>query len=271
MAVYRETDGFVVREYELGDGDLVRKQTERALLEIVPTKAFGRAIFLDNQLQLTEVDEYIYHEMLVHPCLSHARRRERICILGGGDGCAAREVLKWPDVKRVDLIDWDKEVTELFQSDYADFNAFALHDPRLQIETADLRELVGEDRSYDCILMDLIDLDPAVPYQRTLWFDAIRLLKRWIRPGGALVINLGGITPWQKEAVLFARQTLSEEMECRIRLYKVFVPSFGRDWCFALVSSNEVPCTMELPSPLQYACERTFGQAFTWSPDYGII
>ena len=92
MAVYRENDGFLVREYELTHSAIVQKQTKKAFLEIVPTKEYGTALFLDGELQLTEKDEYIYHESLVHPCLMTAITRKKVCILGGGDGCAAREV-----------------------------------------------------------------------------------------------------------------------------------------------------------------------------------
>ena len=268
MAVYRETDGHIVREYALEIGDLVRKQTERALLEIVPTKSYGRAVFLDNQLQLTEADEYVYHEMLVHPCFTFATKRWNICILGGGDGCAVREVLKWPEVKSVDLIDWDKELTELFQVEYGDINGFALQDPRVQIENTDLRTLYKEQRSYDCILMDLIDLDPTVDEQRELWRDAIRLLKAWTVPGGAFVINLGGITPWETTTAAWTKETVEKELSWTVRLSKVFVPSFGREWCFLLATTNELPCAEELPSSLRYASDETIAQAFTWSPDY---
>ena len=69
MFFYRETDGFIEREYKIVKV-LEHLETDKALIEVVDTKEFGYALFLDGQLQMTMKDEYIYHEMLVHPIMS---------------------------------------------------------------------------------------------------------------------------------------------------------------------------------------------------------
>lgn len=268
MAVYRETDGEIVREYSLSIGPILRKQTDKALVEIVTTQAYGLAFFLDGQLQLTERDEPIYHEMLVHPCLGLSGFRDSVCILGGGDGCAVREVLKWPGVKRVDLIDWDEQVTDLFTGLYSELNEESLQNPRVTIENRDVRDLKHESRDYGCILIDLVDLDPSDEGQRQILKEVLEVAYRWCVPGGAVVMNLGGISPWETDGVRWAFDQMHETLSWPICLFKVFVPSFGREWVFGLATCQERLAFEEVPSNLTYFCEETWRAATTWSPDY---
>ncbi len=92
-------------------------------------------LFLDGALQFSTVDEYRYHESLVHPVMASAPRHERVLVLGGGDGMAVREVLRWPEVELVVLVDLDPAVTELFieRDELAAHNDHSLTDPRVQV------------------------------------------------------------------------------------------------------------------------------------------
>lgn len=272
MAVYRETDGDIVREYTLTAGCVpFQKQTDKALLEIVSTKEYGTALFLDGELQFTEKDEYIYHESLVHPCMMTAEQRKRVCILGGGDGCAAREVLKWPDVEQVTVIDWDKEVTDLFQNRYAPLNHWSFEDSRVTIENRNVQELLHEKRTYDCLIVDLLDPKDT---QIDLWHDILSLARSWIHPSGSIVINAGGITPWQLDMVNWLLQMVENKIDFQRILYKVFVPSFGREWCFVLAckSAENIHLRASFPSDMKLnyfnATAWNHIYKYTWTKDY---
>jgi spermidine synthase len=269
MAVYRETDGTIVREYALASEHIFRKQTEKALVEIVPTLEYGTTLFIDGELQFAEKDEYIYHESLVHPCLMTAQVRRKVCILGGGDGCAAREVLKWADVEEVCIIDWDKDVTELFKHRYAHLNHWSLDDPRVTIENKNIQDCLHEDRSYDCILVDLLDPKDT---QIDLWYDILCLTKQWLNPTGSVVINAGGITPWQVDMVNWLLQMIESKTDFRRILYKAFVPSFGREWCFVLASKEDASRGLRgsLPSDRKYFDGTSWDHIYThtWTKDY---
>ena len=269
MAVYREIDGDIVREYSLDETTpLVRIQGDFALLEWIPTKAFGMSLFLDNELQFAEADEYIYHEALVHPCLSFSHTRQSVCIIGGGDGCAAREVLKWSDVEAIDLIDWDPNVTHFFQDEptarQINQNALA----HVQIEHKNIQTCIHEERSYDCLLIDLLDPDLTKNAQVDLWYDVLFLANHWIKPGGCIVINLGGILPGNTDVVMRFTQLLQERIGLPYTLYKVFVPSFAREWCFVLLGTSHPAQLDQLPSELRYLSQQTWAAATTWSPEY---
>lgn len=270
MAVYRELDGDLVREYPLDIGTIVRKQTERALVEIVPTKAFGRTLFVDGELQLAEQDEYIYHEALVHPCVSTSSHIQDICILGGGDGCAARELLKWQGIRSIDILDWDKEVTRLFREEYSDINKNSLHSSKVRVENVDVRDVLSSTRSYTSILVDLLDPDFTNPDQRNLWCEILRATNQWIVPGGTIVINAGGITPWSTETLNGLLEEVKRHFDWPVRLYKVFVPSFCREWCFLLLNQEEVIDMSEPPEALRYFSRETWKQAYSngWCKEY---
>lgn len=267
MSTYKEKDGSLIREYEINHETWFQTKTDKALVEMVPTKEFGETLFLDGEMQLAFQDEYIYHEMLVHPCLSSSAARKCVCIVGGGDGCAVREVLKWNDVEHVDLLDWDKDVVSLFQTRYAFFNGWAYDDKRVKIETNDIRSYKGTKRSYDCILVDLVDPDPS---QRDLWEDVLSIVKSWIAPGGSLVINAGGIVPWKTDTVNWLLQHMESTQQYKRHLYKVFVPSFGREWCFLLMNQANTLKLKDLPPGLRYLDEVAWHQAYTygWTKNY---
>lgn len=269
MAFYREVDGDIVRDYALERCELLHIQTDRACLEVVPTRAFGRVLFLDNQMQLAERDEYIYHEMLVHPCLSLCQTRRTVCILGGGDGCAAREVLRWPDVDSVTVIDWDKDLTDLFRFVLSDINKDSFRNPRVHIENEDIFALGKQMRSYDCILVDLIDLDYEQPEQADLFFAALHLVKQWCVESGSFVFNLGGILPWETARIQWALQTARSNLSMSLQVYKVFVPSFAREWCF-LIGSNTKEPSSEFPEGLRYASPELFASACRWSKPWPL-
>ena len=267
MSFYREIDGEIVRDYEIIGTSWFKKQTEKALVEIVPTAEFGYAFFLDGQLQLTYQDEYIYHEMLIHPCMSSSKSRKNVCIIGGGDGCALREVLKWPDVEHVDILDWDKEVIDLFRRQYSMINCWAFEDKRVTIETRDIQSYRGEHRQYDCIVVDLLDPDAS---QAELWQTLLTIVKAWIRPGGSIVINAGGITPWQTDTLNWLLQHVESKPPLWRHLYKVFVPSFAREWCFLLLSEPKVIHLDKIPPNVKYIDTTAWHQAYTygWTKNY---
>lgn len=261
MGSYTEIDGAVQRTYSLYYDKIFRHQSEKSLIELASTNEYGSMLFCNGQLQFAEKDEYIYHEMFVHPCLSSSHLRKRICILGGGDGCALREVLKWPDVEHVDLIDWDKDMITLFSTDFTPLNMWAFEDPRVHIECKNVLDLKTESRKYDCILVDLFDPDES---HSDLWLCIRDLLKQWLEPHGSAVLNVGGILPWETTTINWVLQMLGGMPPWKPHLYKTFVPSFSREWCFLLFPAKKLEF-QELPDRLQYFNECAWHQAFTYA------
>ncbi|MCS7121072.1 MAG: spermidine synthase [Archaeoglobaceae archaeon] len=124
-------------------------------IEIYETENFGKMLVIDGKVQLTEFDEFIYHEMLVHvPMMIHRDPRE-VLIIGGGDGGTLREVLKH-DVEKVVLVEIDEKVVELSKK-YLKIDHGAFEDKRLEIVVEDGRDYVNYCKKFDLILVDSTD------------------------------------------------------------------------------------------------------------------
>lgn len=205
------------------------------------------SMFINGALQFNTLDEYRYHESLVHPALSLSRHRENVLILGGGDGLAAREVLKYSDVKSVTLVDIDPFITRIFQENplLAKLNNNALNDPRIKIVNRDAWKYIqSTQRIFDVIIVDFPDpndISLSKLYSRAFYTD----LTRRLAAGGFLVTQ--ATSPlFNREAFWCIAHTL-ESVPSPIVLgeglhslpYHVYVPTFG-EWGFVMASPHPV-------------------------------
>src|SRR5215470_11091926 len=120
----------------------------------------GFQLFLNGHLQFSSADEYRYHEALVHPAMMLAGSPRRVLVLGGGDGLALREILRYPSVEYVTLVDLDPEMTKLSEafSPLAELNKHSFSDPRVHVINQDaMIWLEEENPQYDCAIVDFPD------------------------------------------------------------------------------------------------------------------
>ena len=192
-------------------------------------------LFIDGNLQFSSVDEYRYHEALVHPAMSLARKQKRILILGGGDGLALREVLKYQSVEHVTLIDIDPEITELCAThpEIVSLNQGSLSDKRVKILNQDAYQYVEQlafDRSYDVAIIDLPDPNYASLsklYSMTFYV----LLEKKLTDGGILVSQ--STSPFFSRYAFWCINNTMQKANLHTYAYHVDVPSMG-DWGFNL-------------------------------------
>ena len=190
-------------------------------------------LYLNHNLQFSSRDEYRYHEALVHPALQALPRATKVLILGGGDGLAAREVLRYPSVDSIVLVDLDAEVTRLFSTSpvLRGLNRDALNSGRVKIFNEDaLQWLEKSPEVFDFIVVDFPD--PSNYSLGKLYTGVFyRLLARHLAPDGLAVI--------QSTSPLYARQsfwcvvTTIESADLVATPYHVLVPSFGA-WGFII-------------------------------------
>ncbi len=225
-------------------------------------------LFLNGHLQFSSRDEYRYHEALVHPGLAALPGARRVLVLGGGDGLAVREVLRYPGVQRVDLVDLDAEMTTLFTTHprLAALNGRSLSDRRVRVVNDDA--FVWLDRNpaelYDFIVVDFPDpSNYAVGKLYTVAF--YQLLARHLSRDGYAVV--------QSTSPLFARRSYWSivrtlgQAGLATSPYHLYVPSFG-EWGFVLAGRGEpYRLPAELPAGLRYLTTRELPQLFTFSLD----
>ncbi|TXI79065.1 MAG: polyamine aminopropyltransferase [Dechloromonas sp.] len=192
-------------------------------------------LFLNGNLQFSSHDEYRYHEALVHPGLASLPAARRVLVLGGGDGLAVREILKYPQVEQVILVDLDAGMTDLFSTapTLVALNQGALKSPKVKVINADALSWLEDSREhFDYIVVDFPD--PANFALGKLYTSAFyRLLEKRLAANGLIVI--------QSTSPLYARQsfwcvvTTLEEAGFRTAPYHALVPSFG-EWGFILAA-----------------------------------
>lgn len=191
-------------------------------------------LFIDGNIQFSSLDEYRYHEPLVHVPMLLAQRHGQVLILGGGDGLAAREVLRHAGVDSVILVDLDPAMTRLGRTHPAlvRLNDSALHDPRVRIVNQDAFQFVAESRaSYDVVLIDLPD--PNHPSLGKLYSQSFyRLVQRRLGAGG-MVITQSTSPYFAPEAFWCIHHTLASVWPGTTLPMTVYVPSFGQ-WGFNL-------------------------------------
>ena len=222
-------------------------------------------LFLNSHLQFSSRDEYRYHESLVHPGLAMMRAR-RVLVLGGGDGLAVREILKYPQVEHVTLVDLDPEMPRLFTThpQLAALNGGAFRDPRVHVVSADaMAWLEQADEIFDFAVVDLPD--PSNFSLGKLYTSLFyRLLGRRLSESGAFAV--------QSTSPLFARQSFwcvvrtIEDAGFQATPYHVYVPSFG-EWGFVVATRSQYRKPESLPAGLRFLTRETLDQLFDFPLD----
>ena len=216
----------------------------------------GHRLYLNGNLQFAQQDEYRYHEALVHPAMAAHGAPRKVAVLGGGDGMAVREVLRYPSVESVTLVELDPAMTQLFTDNptLARLNGGALRDPRVKVVNADafgwLQE--GQD-TFDVIVVDFPDpTNFSIGKLYTNSFYAL-LDKRLAASGYAVVQTTSPLVA--RHSYWTVVQTI-ESVGLRTTPYHAHVPSFG-EWGFVIASRRPWRLPEALPGGLQFLSPTT--------------
>lgn len=227
-----------IAETHLYADDIIHAETTPYQRLVVTRWRDDLRLFINNNLQFSSHDEYRYHEALVHPGLASLPGAKRVLVLGGGDGLAVREILKYPNVEAVTLVDLDPAMTDLFSKAPAlvALNQGALSSPKVTVVNADALQWLEESREYfDFVVIDFPD--PANYALGKLYTSAFyRLLEKRLSARGLIVV--------QSTSPLYARQsywcvvTTLESVGLKTAPYHALVPSFG-EWGYIIAGRQE--------------------------------
>lgn len=236
-------------------------------------------LYINGNLQFDSLDEYRYHETLVHPLMGLLRHKENLLILGGGDGMAVREVLKHESVKKIVLVDLDPAITTLFRDNplLASLNAHALQDKRVEIINTDAwKYLENTEQTFDGIILDLPDphsLSLSKLYSRAFY----SLLGQHLNRDGLLVTQ--ATSPfYAREAFWCIHNTLAAtpsvlELGAKLntQAYHSYIPSFG-EWGFVLAGHKRIHWdNIQLPKDLRYLEQDNLANLTVFAPDMGKL
>lgn len=256
-------------EHLSGDEIVYAKTTPYQRIVVTRGRA-GFQLFLNNHLQFNSVDEYRYHEALVHPALQAAGDPRRVLILGGGDGLALREVLKYASVEHVTLVDIDPAMTNLSKRLrlLADLNAHAYDDPRVEVVNADaMIWLEGTGAPYDAAIIDFPD--PSSYSLGKLYTTRFyRLLRGRLTPEAAIGIQC--TTPLVARNSYWCIMRTLEAAGFTVKPYHAAVPSFGI-WGFAVARRQSFEIPRHVPPGLRFLNNDILPTLFVLPADLGPV
>lgn len=132
-------------------------QSDFQRIDLFESPEFGRFLTLDGYMMLTEKDEFIYHEMIVHVPMAVNPAAKQVLVIGGGDGGAVRELTRYSGIEHIDLVEIDRQVVDVCRT-YLPQTAGRLDDPRVSIHYADgLKFVRAKENMYDLIIVDSTD------------------------------------------------------------------------------------------------------------------
>jgi spermidine synthase len=252
-----------------GSGILLRESSPYQRV-VVTRSGAGIRLFLNGNLQFSSRDEYRYHEALVHPAMAAHGAPRRVLVLGGGDGLALREILKYPSVQQVTLVDLDAHVTRLFaqQPLLRALNGDALNSPKVQVVNADAYTWLGEhDEVFDVIVVDFPDpthFALGKLYSTTFY----ERLDPHLSASGYAVVQT--TSPLIARKSFWTVATTLEAAGLRTTPYHAHVPSFG-EWGFILASRRPWRLPEQLPDGLRFLTLDGLPGLFQFPPDMARV
>ncbi|KAG2643720.1 hypothetical protein PVAP13_2KG348025 [Panicum virgatum] len=214
------------------------KYQEIALLD---TKHFGKALIIDGKMQSTEMDEFIYHESLIHPPLLFHPNPKTVFIMGGGEGSAAREVLRHKTVQRVVMCDIDQEVVDFCRT-YLTANREAFSSDKLCLIIKDARvELEKSSEKFDVIVGDLADPVEGGPcYQLYTKSFYEHIVKPKLNDHGIFVTQAGPAGVLTHKEVFSSIYNTLRHVFKYVQAYTAHVPSFADTWGWVMQLNERI-------------------------------
>ena len=229
-------------------------------ISIHDTACFGRTLVLDDKTQSTEVDEFVYHEALVQPCLVAHPGPTDVFVAGGGEGATVREVLSHGTVQRAVMVDIDGKVVELCRRHLSDFHRGAFDDPRLELRYQDaLVFLEQTSQRFDVAVIDVPDPLEEGPAHLLYTLEFYNLLRDRLKPGGMMVAQAGPTGPaFYQQSFSAVANTVASAFQS-VFTYEAFVPSFGSTWGFVVGSLGPDPTALTVEDVDERVADRVAG------------
>ncbi|WP_457326461.1 polyamine aminopropyltransferase, partial [Roseateles sp. P5_E11] len=249
---------------------IVFKQSSAYQRIVVTDGGGGTRLFLNGNLQFHSRDEYRYHEALVHPAMAAQGAPKRVLVLGGGDGMAVREILKYPSVEQVTLVELDPLMTGLFTSTpkLAALNGHSLSSPKLRIVNADAFGWLEQHAEvFDVIVIDFPD--PSNFALGKLYTASFyELVDQHLSAAGYAVVQT--TSPLIARRSFWTVVTTLESVGLTATPYHAHVPSFG-EWGFVMASRRPFRQPAAVPPGLRFLSPQSLPALLDFPPDMARV
>lgn len=222
------------------DKQIYTGQSDFQRIDIFESNEFGRFLILDGYMMMTEKDEFIYHEMIVHVPMCVNPEARQVLVIGGGDGGAVRELLKYPGIEHIDLCEIDEQVVEACKK-YLPQTAGQLDDPRVAIHYEDgLRFVRGCVDKYDLIIVD--STDPFGPGEGLFTKEFYGNCYKALHEDG-IMVNQHESPFYEQDAYAMQRahKRIVESFPVS-RVYQAHIPTYpSGHWLFGFAAKKRLP------------------------------
>ncbi len=221
---------------------LYEKKSHFQEIMVLENSYFGKILVLDGVVQLTEKDEFFYHEMLAHVPLHAHPSPATVLIIGGGDGGTLREVLKHQMVQEIILVEIDPQVIEVARQFFPKLSR-GFTDPRTKLLEMDGKEFLRETRKkFDLILVDSTD---PVNFAASLYSEEVFLQVLSVLKDDGIFVAQTESLHFHRQFVIDTQQKLSKIFPL-VYLYTVTIPTYAGNWWSFSLASRKYDCKKSL-------------------------
>lgn len=239
---------------------LVRTQTPFQKAIVADTYSFGRCLVLDGEMQSSQLDEFIYHESLVHPAMICHPNPKNILILGGGEGATVRELLKHKTVEKITMVDIDGDVIEFCKKHLKPWHQGAFNSKKLRLVVGDAKAFIeNTNEKFDIIISDLPSPIEAGPAYQLYTIQFYRRMVQRLNKGGIFIMQAGSGNLLQLELHQVLYSTLRKIFKI-VRPFYAHVPSFDVPWAFLIGSDTYDPFNLNRQKVEQLIKKRMTGR-----------
>jgi len=238
-------------ENKLYRNDIIYSEQTSYQKIVITAKDNRLQCYINGSIQFDTIDEYRYHESLIHPIMLNTPQHNNILIVGGGDGMALREVLKYDNVKKVTLVDLDPAMTKLFKENpkLSQLNHHAYDNPKVTVVNQDAWKFIEKsDTLYDVIVLDLPDpnnISLSRLYSQTFY----KILTNHLSRSGAMVTQAS--SPLFTRKAFWSVKKTMQSTGLQTKAYHTYVPSFG-EWGFVMASKLKIDFNQKPMDNLKY-------------------
>jgi spermidine synthase len=224
------------------DKSLYAGQTRFQKIEVIETPELGRVLLLDGITQVAEKNEFQYHEPMVHPAVIAHPDPRRVLVVGGGDGCILRELLKYAAIEQIDFVELDEGVIDCAKKYFAHQNQNAFDDERVAIHITDGRQFVEKaQKSYDIVIMDMTD--PFGPSKFLYTREFFQHIQNALRDKNGIFVMHSESPISRPAAYACILKTLSAVFNQVVPLF-IYIQMYAVLWSISLAGNSELPATI---------------------------
>lgn len=239
---------------------LAYQKTAFQEMYIVQSGCYGKGLVLDGKWQSSTVDEFLYHEALVHPALIAHQTPKKVLVLGGGEGATIREVLRWKTVEKVKMVDIDGEVVEACKQYLPEMHGGAFDDNRTELVIGDALDVLDNtEEEWDVVISDLSDPIEEGPSFKLFTKEFFEKVNRVLAPNGKFVLQAGPVAAPYLATHGRLVNTVKTVFPHNLS-YTTFVPTYGEPWSLSLSSHTAIDTRPEPTEIDDLLREKTVGE-----------